>query len=100
MHTRVGVIGTDKCSVPGQETIGIQDPVGMQCKVLNNDMQYAFATALLDQPEDYGTNVKEQFRRLRTRKYPENPQIEARNSECVTLTYVPHFKIQPYNSNR
>ena len=46
-HTRVGAIGTDRYSVPGQETVGIQDPVGTQCKVLNNDMQYAFATALL-----------------------------------------------------
>ena len=59
LHTRVGAIGTDKCSVPGQKTVGIQDPVGTQCKVLSNDMQYAFATALLDQLEDYGTNVKE-----------------------------------------
>ena len=48
LHTRVGTIGIDKYSVPGQGTVGIQDPVGMQCKVLSNDMQYAFATALLD----------------------------------------------------
>ena len=57
LHTRVGAIGTDKYSVPGQETVGIQDPVGMQCKVLSNDMQYAFATALLDQLEDYGAEL-------------------------------------------
>ena len=54
MHTRVGAIGTDKYSIPGQETVGIQDPVGTQCLVLRNDMQYAFASALLDQLEDYG----------------------------------------------
>ena len=68
LHTRVGAIGTDKYSVPGQETVGIQDPVGTQCKVLSNDMQYAFATALLDQLEDYGADVKEHCRRLRTRQ--------------------------------
>ena len=48
LHTRVGAIGTDKCSVSGWETVEIQDPVGMQCMVLCDDMQYAFATALLD----------------------------------------------------
>ena len=80
LHTKVGAIGTDKFSVPGQETVGIQDPVGIQCKVLGNDMQYAFATALLHQLEDYGTNVKEHHRRLRTRQYPAKPQIEAKPS--------------------
>ena len=59
LHTSVGAIGTDKFSVPGWETVGIQDPVGTQCKVLNNDMQYAFAKTLLDQLEDYGVDVKE-----------------------------------------
>ena len=78
--TRVGTIGTDKYSVPGWETVGIQDPVGTQCKMLSNDMQYAFATALLDQLEDYGANVKEHHRRLRTRQYTAKPQIEARPS--------------------
>ena len=67
MHTRVGAIGTDKYSVPSWETVGIQDPVGIQCMALNNEMQYAFATALLDQLEDYGTDVKEHHRRLRNR---------------------------------
>ena len=28
LHTRVGAIDTDKYSVPGQETVWIQDPVG------------------------------------------------------------------------
>ena len=95
LHTRVDAIGTDKCSVPSQETVGIQDPVGMQCKVLNHDMQYAFATALLDQLEDYGANVKDHCRRLRTRLYTANPQIEAkppRNSECMILAFVPPSK--------
>ena len=39
MHTRVGAIGTNQCSVPGQKTVGIQDPVGTQHMVLYNDMQ-------------------------------------------------------------
>ena len=85
LHTRVGAIGTDKYSVPCWETVGIQDPVGTQCKVLSNDMQYAFTTAIL---EEYGANVKEhhrslrtrQYRRLRTRHYPAKPQIEAKPS--------------------
>ena len=51
-----------------------------QCKVLSNDMQYAFATALLDQLEDYGADVKEHCSRLRTMQYPANPQIEAKPS--------------------
>ena len=80
LHTRVGAIGSDKCLVPGWETLGIQDPVGTQCKVLNNDMQYAFVTALLDQLEDYGTSVKEHHRRLRTRQYTAKLQIEAKPS--------------------
>ena len=77
LHTRVGAIGTDKYSVSGQETVWIQDPVGTQCKALNNDMLHAFATALLNQLEDYGTNVKEHYRRLRTMQYPAKSQTEA-----------------------
>ena len=64
LHTRVGTLGTDKYSIPCWETVGIQDPVGTQCKVLSNDMQYAFATGLLHQLEDYGADVKEPHRRL------------------------------------
>ena len=52
----------------------------MQCKVLSNDRQYGFATALLDQLEDNGTNVKEHHRRLRTRQYTAKPQTEAKPS--------------------
>ena len=80
LHTRVGVIGTDKCSIPGQETVWIQDPVGTQCQVLSDDMQHAFATALLDQLEGYGIDVREHHRRLGTRQYTANPQIEAKPS--------------------
>ena len=80
LHTRVGTIGTDRYSVPGWETVGIQDPVGMQCMVLLDDMQCAFATALLDKLEDYGTDVKEHHRRLRNREYTANSQIEDKPS--------------------
>ena len=83
LHTRVGAIGTDKYSVTGQKTVGIWDPVGVQCKVLCNDMQYAFPTALLDQLEEYGSNVQEHHRRLRTRQYTTNPQIEAKLSPKI-----------------
>ena len=64
MHTRVGAIGTNRGSVPGQETVRIQGPAGTQHTVLSNDIQFAFASALLDQLEDYGT-VREHCRRLR-----------------------------------
>ena len=80
MHTRVSAIGTDKYSVPSLETVGIQDPVDTQCKVLSNDMQYAFATTLLDELEDYGANDKEHCRRLRTKQYPLKHQIYAKLS--------------------
>ena len=80
MHTRMGATSADKYSVLGQENIGIQDPMGTQSKVMNNDMQYAFTTALLDQLEDYGTNVNEPCRRLRAQQYPAKPQIEAKTS--------------------
>ena len=78
LHTRVGAIGTDKYSVPCWDTVGIQDPVGTQCKLFSDGMQYDFATALLDQLEDYGANVKGYRRRLRTRQYTAKPQIEAK----------------------
>ena len=80
LHTRMGAIGTDKYSVLGQETVGIQDPVGNQSKVMNNDMQYAFATALLDQLEDYGAKVNENCRRLRTTQYSAKLHTEAKTS--------------------
>ena len=76
----MGAISTDKYSVLGQETVGIQDPLGSKSKVKNNDMQYAFATSHLDQLEDYGTNVNEHCRRLRTRQYSAEPQIDTKTS--------------------
>ena len=80
LNTRLGAIGVDKYSVPGGETLGIQDAVGTQYMVLSNDIQYAFASALLDQLEDYGANVKEQHRRLRNRQYTVKPPIESKPS--------------------
>ena len=62
------------------ETVGIQDPVGTQCTILSNDMQYAFTSALLDQLEDCGGDVKEHCRRLRNRQYTAKPQIEVKPS--------------------
>ena len=77
VHPRVDTIGTDKYSVSGQETVRIQAPVGTQSRVLDNDMQYAFASALLDQLDSYGADVNEHHRRLRSRQYSAKPQIEA-----------------------
>ena len=80
VHTRVGPIGTNTGSVPGLEAVGIQDPAGTQCPVLSNDMQFAFALALLDQLEDYGANVREHHRRLRDRHQTAKTPIEAKPS--------------------
>ena len=80
MHTRVGAIGTNSGSVPGWETAQIRDPAGAQHTVLSNDMQFAFASALLDQLEDYGANVREHCRRLRDRHYIVKTPIEAKPS--------------------
>ena len=43
---------------------------------MDNDMQNAFASALLDQLEDLGTNVMVHHRRLRPRQYSAIAQIE------------------------
>ena len=67
VHPRVDTIGTDKYSVPGQEPVRIQAPVGKQSRVLDNDMQYASAFALLDQLDSYGADVNEHYSRLRNR---------------------------------
>ena len=80
MHTRVAVPGTNECSVPGWETVRIQDPVGTQHIVLCTDVQFAFASALLDQLEDYGANVREHCRRLRGRHHTTKPPIEVKPS--------------------
>ena len=80
MHTRVGAISAHQYSALGQETVGIQDPEGTLTKVLNGDMQYAFASALLDQLEDLGADVNEHCRRLRTRQYSAMPHIEVKPS--------------------
>ena len=75
LHTRVGVIGTNAYSVLGQETVGIQDPVGTQDMVLSNGMQFAFASALLDLLGDHGVNVREHHRRLRDRHHIAKPWL-------------------------
>ena len=77
VHPRVDTIGTDKYSVPGEETVRIRVPVGTHSRVLDNDMQHAFASALLDQLDSYGADVNEHYRRLKSRQYPTKPQIEA-----------------------
>ena len=73
---RVGVIGADQNSVPGQVAVGIQDSVHDKRMVLNYDMHNAFASALLDQLEDLSADVREHHRRLRPRQYSAIPQIK------------------------
>ena len=76
----MGAIGTNAYSVPGWDTVGTQDPVGTQHTVLSNDMQFAFTSALLDQLEDYGTDVREYHRSLRDRHHTAKAPIEAKPS--------------------
>ena len=105
VHPRVDTIGTDKYSVPGQETVRMQTPVGTQSRVLDNDMQYAFASALLDQLDSYDTDVNEHCRRLRNRQYSAKPQIEAapslenQNEPKEILAYTQSSNHYSYNSN-
>ena len=80
MHTRVGAIGTNRGPVPGWETFRIQNPAGTQHTVLSNDMQFAFASALLDQLEDHGADVREYCRKLRDRHHAAKTQIVANSS--------------------
>ena len=78
VHTRMGAIGTNGGSVHGQETVWIQDSAGTQCMVLSNDMQFAFTSALLDQLEDYGADVRIHCRRLRDSYHTTKTLIEAK----------------------
>ena len=68
MQTREAAIGADKYSALGQKTAGFQEPVGHRHMVNDNDMQQAFATALLNQLEDMGADVTGQHRRLMARQ--------------------------------
>ena len=60
-------------SALGWEPVEVQEPVGGQRIVINNDMQLAYASALLDHLEDLGTDVQSHCRRLRARHYPALP---------------------------
>ena len=48
----------------------VQEPVGGQRIVINEDMQLAYASALLDHLEDLGADVQSHCRRLTARHYP------------------------------
>ena len=76
VHTREGAIRAGQSSALGQRTVGFQDPVGNRRLVMYHEIQNAFASALLDQLEDLGANVKEHCRRLRPRQYSKIPHIE------------------------
>ena len=83
LSSRVNSIEADKYSASGWETVGSQGPVGTQGMGSRNEMQYAFASALLDQLEENGTDVREHHRRLRIRQYSALPQIEAKPSTMI-----------------
>ena len=60
-------------SALGQESVEVQETVGGQKIVIDNDMQLAYASALLDQLEDLGADVQSHHRRLGVRHYPALP---------------------------
>ena len=60
-------------SALGQEPVEVQEPVGGQKIVINNYMQLAYASALLDHLKGLGANVQCHHRRLRARHYPALP---------------------------
>ena len=68
MQTREAAIGADKYSALGQRIAGLKEPVGYRHMVNDNDMQQAFATALLNQLEDMGTDVTRHCRQLMARQ--------------------------------
>ena len=76
VYTREGAIRAGQSWALGQRTIGIQDPVGNGRLVMDHEMHNAFASALLDQLEDLGIDVKEYCKRLRPRQYSAVPQIK------------------------
>ena len=75
MQTREAAIGADRYSALGRKTAGFQEPVGHRHMVNDNDMQQAFATALLNQLEDMGVDVTGHRRRLMARQAA-GPQLE------------------------
>ena len=75
MQTREAAIGADQYSALSQKTAGFQKQVGHRYMVNDNDMQQAFATALLNQLGDMGADVTGHCRRLMVRQAA-GPQLE------------------------
>ena len=73
VHTRERTVRAGQSSALGLRTVGFQDPVGNRILVMDHVAQNAFASALLDQPEDLGTDVKEHHRKPRPRQYSAIP---------------------------
>ena len=74
MQTREAATGAKQYSALGQKTAGFQEPVGHR-HMVNDDMQQAFATALLNQLKDMGEDVTGHHRRLMARQAA-GPQLE------------------------
>ena len=56
-----------------QEHVEVQESEGGQKIVINNDIQHAYASHLLDHLEELGTDVQSHCRRLGARHYPALP---------------------------
>ena len=68
MQSRETAIGAGQYSALGQKNAGFQEPVGHRHMVNDKDMQQAFATTLLNQPEDMGAHDTGHHRRLVARQ--------------------------------
>ena len=71
---QVGATGADHSSAADQVTVRFKEPMGNR-RLDDYQMLNAFASVLLDQHEDLGTDVIECCRRLRPRQYSAVLQI-------------------------
>ena len=104
MQTREAAIGADKYSALGWKTAGIQEPVCHRHMVNDNDMQQAFATALLNQLEDMGVDVTGHCRRLMAktgcRTTVKKSYLKLSNSSIIFGMYLSISKVSStYNTN-
>ena len=72
---QLGATGADHSPAPDQVTVRFQELMGNR-RMDDYQMQNVSASALLDQLEDLGADVKEHHRRLRPRQYSAVFQIE------------------------
>ena len=93
--SQVGATGADHSPAPGQMTVRFQEPIGNR-RMDDYQMQNAFASAILDQLEDLGTDVKEHCRRLMPRQYSAVPHIERLDFSMKFLSKIMFWFYPPF----